>query len=36
MNVVIAGMRRQVQQENESVGSNIEENVNLEGDFFND
>jgi len=29
MNVVITGMKRQVKDENESVGSNIEENVNL-------
>ncbi len=36
MNVIIAGMKRQVNDDKESVSSNIEENVNLEEDFFND
>ena len=30
MNVIIAGMKRQVHEDNESVNSNIEENVKLE------
>ena len=36
MNVIIAGMKRQVHEDKESVNSNIEENVRIEQDFFDD
>lgn len=38
MALIITGMKRQVheQEDNESVCSNIEENVKLEEDFFSD
>jgi len=36
MNVIIAGMKRQVHEDKESVCSNIEENVKIEQDFFDD
>ena len=36
MNVIIAGMKRQVHEDKESLCSNIEENVRIEQDFFDD
>lgn len=36
MNIIIAGMKRQVNEDNESVNSNIQENVKIQDDFFDD